>query len=308
MGKRLKNRYEVELLIIIILIGAIVRFTYTSAALFKEDFWLILIALFNIFLFFLLTKRLFSPKLIALFLTFIFSILPWQIQLSRSGKNQTLALILTNIFFLAIYSVKKRPNFNKIFLALILFLLPAIFLTSNKQEINNLPFPPNSQDIEKIITYRGILTPIGPTFSRLYSNKATAVLKNIKINFFEAADINNYFFAAHPLERVGVRENEKFYSGLLPLFVIGLFYLKFSIDGPIILWACFLLVLSSFLSNRYFGTNLLLILPILLVIGRGLEKIMSIQGFQKKIIIILPLFTWLIIEIIIFGLLGNIFS
>lgn len=307
MGKLLKNHYEIGLLIIIILIGAIVRFTYAPTALFKEGFWLILLALCNIFLFFLLAKRFFYARSIALFLTFIFSILPWQIQFSRLEKGQTIALVLTNIFFLVIYRIKKRPSFNKIFPVLILFIFPSLFLATTRLQISNLPFPLDKQEIEKIKIYRGLLNPINSTFSRLYSNKATAVLKNIKINFFEAADINNYFFATHPLERVGVKENEKFYSGLLPLFILGLLYLKFSIDGPIILWACFLLFLGSFLSNRYFGINSLLILPILLIIGRGLEKIMGIRGFQKKLIILLPIFTWLTLEIIVFGLRSNIF-
>lgn len=308
MKKLSKNSGEIGVLIVILLIGAFTRFTYTPTALFKEGFWLTLIALGNICLFFLLTKRFFYSRFVVFFLTFIFSILPWHIQLSRSAEDQIIALLLTNIFFLLIYKTKKRPNFNKIFLAFTLFILPSLFLSTTKLQINNLPFPPDKQEIEKIKIYRGLLNPVNPTFSRLYSNKATAILKNIKINFFETADINNYFFATHPLERVGVRENEKFYSGLLPLFILGLLYLKFSTDGPIILWACFLLFSGNFLSNRYFGINSLLILPILLIIGRGLEKIMSIQGFQKKIIILLPIFTWLIIEIIIFGLLGNIFS
>ena len=304
------------MLIIILAIGAIIRSTYGSFLSLQENFWFVFLSSINIFLFFLLAKKLFCNQLIALFLTFIFSILPWHIQFSRFEKGQTIALILTNIFFLVIYRGKKRPSFNEIFLALILFILlvnqallilPSLILTTTRPQISNLPLPLDKQEIERIKIYRGFLNPINPTFSRLYSNKATAVLKNLKINFFEAADINNYFFANHPLERVGVKENEKFYSGLLPLFILGLLYLKFSTDGPIILWACFLFSLSSFLSNRYFGISSLLILPFLLIIGRGLEKIMGIQRFQKKLIILLPTFIWLTLEIIIFGLRSDIF-
>lgn len=308
MGKLLKNHYEIGALIITILIGALVRFAYSPFTLFKESPWLILLALCNIFLFFLLAKGFFHARSIALFMTFIFSILPWQVQFSRFEKGKTIALILTNIFFLVIYRGKKRPSFNKIFLTFILLILPSLILTTANLRISNLPFPPNKQEIEKIRIYRRILNPINPIFSRLYSNKATAVLKNLEINFFESGDINNYFFATHPLERIGVKENEKFYSGLLPLFVLGLLYLKFPTDGPIILWTCFLLFLSSLLSNRYFGINSLLIIPFLLVVGRGVKKIMAIKGLQKKLIILLPIFTWLVLEIIVFGLRSNIFS
>lgn len=267
----------------------------------------IVLVLGNIFLFFLLVKNFFYARSIAIFLTIIFSILPWYIQLSQFEKGKMIALILTAIFFLIIYRAKKRLSFAKIFPVILLFILPSLILTTTKEQINNLPFPLKSRDVEKIIIYRGFLDPINPTFSRLYSNKATVVLKKLKINFFESADISNYFFATHPLERVGVKENEKFYSSLLPLFVLGLLHLKFSPDGPIILWIGFLLFLSSFVSNRYLGINSLLIIPFLLIIGRGLEKIMAAREFQKKLIILLPIFTGLALEIIIFSLRSNLF-
>ena len=49
------------------------------------------------------------------------------------------------------------------------------------------------------------------------------VLNRVKSNFFEAIDINNYFFAGHPRERVGVDETEKLSFVLLPFFLIGFF-------------------------------------------------------------------------------------
>lgn len=307
MGKLLKNRYEIGLLIIIILIGAIVRFTYAPTALFEEGFWLILLALCNIFLFFLLAKRFFYALSITLFLTFIFSILPWQIQFSRFEEGKIIASILTSIFFLLIYWDKKQPSFKKTILIFGLFILPLLVLTTTKQQINNLPFPPNKQEVEEIKIYRGLLNPINSVFSRLYSNKVSVTLKNMEINFFESADLNNYFFANHPLERVGVKETEKFYSGLLPLFVVGLLYANFLADGPTIIWLCALFLLNSFLSNRYFGINSLFVIPFLLVIGRGLQKILEVRTAWKKNIALLSIFTWLTLEIIVLSLHRNLF-
>lgn len=72
----------------------------------------------------------------------------------------------------------------------------------------------------------------------------------IRKNFFENLDLNLYFFAGHPRERVGIAEFEKFLYVLLPLFLVGipgflkgkkyLFLLTFFLP----------LLLSAFIGNR----------------------------------------------------------
>lgn len=54
----------------------------------------------------------------------------------------------------------------------------------------------------------------------------TLALKRLEDNLFQNLDINQYFFAGHPLERWGYKEFEKFPFILLPFFLIGLFNLS----------------------------------------------------------------------------------
>ena len=141
----------------------------------------------------------------------------------------------------------------------------------------NFPFNLSRQQIAEITLYQNILNSVNPAFSRFYTNKATAIFKNFKINFFESFDLNHYFFANHPLERVGVKETEKLFSWLLPFFIIGLFSLNLKSHKPIILWISIIFLLNSVFSNRYYNFELHLIIPFLFVIGLGIE------GVYKKI-------------------------
>lgn len=64
--------------------------------------------------------------------------------------------------------------------------------------------------------------PIKPPVAYWLEAKPVSVaVTRLQANFFEAMDINLYFFASHPSERVGVREFEKFPYVLLPPFIIG---------------------------------------------------------------------------------------
>lgn len=51
----------------------------------------------------------------------------------------------------------------------------------------------------------------------------SVALTRMQSNFFEALDINLYFFASYPRARVGFQEFEKFPYVLLPFFVVGIF-------------------------------------------------------------------------------------
>jgi len=55
----------------------------------------------------------------------------------------------------------------------------------------------------------------------LEAKPVSVAVTRLQSNFFEAMDINLYFFASHPSERVGVKEFEKFPYILLPAFIIG---------------------------------------------------------------------------------------
>jgi hypothetical protein len=59
---------------------------------------------------------------------------------------------------------------------------------------------------------------------RLFENKVTYSVNRVSQNVFELLDINRYFFASHPRERVGIKEFSLFNFFLLPFFIFGLSY------------------------------------------------------------------------------------
>ena len=237
------------------------------------DLILIFLKIFSSLIFFLLAKKFFRHFSTALFFSAIFLITPWQTQSGQFQINQTISLIFTALFFLIVYGGGKLPDFKKLVLLFIFLFLPSMFLSIYKFPIKNLPFILNQQEIAHITLYQNILNPVNATLSRLSSNRATFIVKNLEVNFFESFDLNHYFFANHPLERVGVKETEKFYSGLLTFFIIGYFSLNFLTYKPIVVWISFVFLLSSLFSNRFSELNVLLMIPFLLIMGLGLEKI-----------------------------------
>jgi hypothetical protein len=60
---------------------------------------------------------------------------------------------------------------------------------------------------------------------RLLENKPVYIFSKWQKNIFESLDINNYFFASHPRERLGVFEYKKLPPIYLPVFLLGLFQL-----------------------------------------------------------------------------------
>lgn len=237
------------------------------------DLIFILLKILSFLLFFLLTKKVFRHFSTTLFLSALFLIIPWQRQPGLFQANQVIALVLTSLFFIITYRNTKLIDFKKYYLVFIFFLLPSMVLTLRNFSINNLPFILNQQDVTQITLYQNILNPVNPTFSRLYFNKATNIIKKFEVNFFETVDLNNYFFANHPLERVGVKETEKFYSWLLPFFIIGCICLNLLVYRPIVFWVLSVFIFSGLFSNRFFELNILLLVPFLLIMGLGLEKI-----------------------------------
>lgn len=180
-----------------------------------------------------------------------------------------------------------------------------MFLTNNNIRIENTPFNLNQDSISRIVLYQNILKSLNPTFSRLYTNKATETVNNFEINLFETLNLNSYFFANHPLERVGAKEREKLYSGLLPLFILGLISVNSAYYLPTALGFAALILTSSLINNRNYESPALLFVPIMLFVGMGLERILRLPVFWKKVLVLGPIFLWLIVEIVILKLNNN---
>lgn len=159
-------------------------------------------------------------------------------------------------------------------------ILAFLFFISPWEKIISFPSQdysvfPDQKEIAQITTYQNILNNENPTFSRLYTNKLTSIVKNLETNFFETVDLNYYFFANHPLERVGVNETEKLSSLLLPFFILGLFCLNLKKNKILITWILLFFIISSILPNRYYKIDVLLLIPFLLIIGMGMDYVLN---------------------------------
>lgn len=153
-------------------------------------------------------------------------------------------LIFTSIF---IYSLLAKKS-NKISIKLLVVFILLIFLQYKNTEIVNLTNFTNDD-----IRVRDMRLAIYP-FTRktiaywLEASPQMTAFYRISRNFSEISDINLYFFANHPRERVGYPEFGKFPFIFLPLFVLGLMLfvqeginknLLFSFLIPIIFYSIF---------------------------------------------------------------------
>lgn len=113
-----------------------------------------------------------------------------------------------------------------------IFLLFLQWKTSFK---NPLTYLNDNEKLQQMVRMRGYpplrISILGKTFwipaaNWLEKRKETVVYYKVINNFSEIADLNIYFFANHPRERVGTVEFEKFPYLLLPLFLLGLLNIK----------------------------------------------------------------------------------
>jgi hypothetical protein len=107
---------------------------------------------------------------------------------------------------------------NKFFL---LLFIPVLFFqiqTTSKTSLTAI-----SNDNRRAIDMR--LRSYPPKFLRLgywlEERKESIIFNRIVTNFFENMDLNLYFFANSPRQRVGIKEFEKFPYLLFPFFLLG---------------------------------------------------------------------------------------
>lgn len=130
----------------------------------------------------------------------------------------------------------------------------------------------------------------------LEERKESLAFRRISQNLFENLDLNLYFFANHPRQRVGIKEFEKFPYVLLPVFLIGFFGLLS--QKYLLFWlvSFFLpLLVLSFVGNQNSLGPFSLFPFFSIVIFRGLEKIKL--NFWKVTIFLLVLIQIIAYEI-----------
>jgi len=167
-------------------------------------------------------------KYLSLVVVLVFNLWVWKI--FTSDVILGLALILTSIFFwLAFQNYRRYRYIFFIFFIVLLFLqwqttnkTPLTILDNDEQRLQQVRLrahPP----VNVKIGSKTIWVPTGNWFEL---RKESIAFYKIKNNFSEIVDLNLFFFANHPRERVGVNEFEKYPYILLPAFLIGLFSVR----------------------------------------------------------------------------------
>lgn len=179
---------------------------------------------------------------------------PWFIKLIQEDKISTLLILLLtfSLFFLITTHSKKLIGYIALLCMLQTFLLVPRNLDHNL-------FTPSQEELY-MLNENSSFYP--PAVGRIFHNKVTLAINKIQQNLFDILDLNLYFFATHPRERLGVKEFEKYPFFLLPFFIIGIFNL-FKERSPVTFgYGIFALFTSSVTSQSYpFGP--ILIIPIL---------------------------------------------
>lgn len=122
------------------------------------------------------------------------------------------------------------------------------------------------EDIYQINTRRSYYP--NQVLGRIFENKLSLFLNKYKGNFFQGLDLNYFFFANHPRERVGMTEKEILFWFWLPLFLVGIITsFKKSLLFPGFFYLLILLVIGVFFQFDQFVVLLAFLLSFYLYLG-----------------------------------------
>lgn len=116
-----------------------------------------------------------------------------------------------------------------------------------------------------------------------YYKNYSLTLYKFEGNLFSNLDLNLYFFASHPRERIGVSEFEKFSPLFLPFFITGVIALIYSVS----VWAGIYLIvaalISAFIDQNYLLGPILFFPLIAMIITIGLINFLRfVKDFRTK--------------------------
>lgn len=195
-------------------------------------------------------KALYIPLLV----TLVFNLWVWRLL----GENFLVAcVVLTNTFLLYILFLKGTPLRRSVwFIVSFVALLFLQITTSEKVSLTKL-----TADEQRIVDLRIREYPIykWPIGYWLEKRPEQIALSRIQKNIFENLDLNLYFFANHPRQRIGVKEFEKFPYIFLPFFLYGLFSL---IKVQQNRWVFLVFLIPLFLAGLIGNKNSLGIFPL----------------------------------------------
>ena len=156
----------------------------------------------------------------------------WVWRILQTNPILALTLILTSLI-----SLFYLITLQKKCLLVLLILMGIIFYyqwgLTNRINLIELSSPQQHAQNERVVSYPiKEMNVTGKTFHYPLGNlfdgrKETIAFYRLQQNLFESLDLNYYFSATHPRERVGIIEFEKFPFIYLPFFVIGLFLIQY---------------------------------------------------------------------------------
>lgn len=93
---------------------------------------------------------------------------------------------------------------------------------------------------------------------KLYENKVSTYIYNLlptlykfEKNVFSSLDLNLYFFASHPRERVGIEEFKKYPYLFTPFFLIGYVFLIIKKTKIVLIYLVTAALINGFISPNY---------------------------------------------------------
>lgn len=161
-----------------------------------------------------------------LFLTFVVFSSPWIWTIFLARPVLAVFIILITVI-ICLYS--KGQITNKYFICFLMFIFCYFqYKYIVKESLTNLSNDQIRVRDMRLSEYPPVYFRIGsktiwlPVAHWFEGRKESIVFSRIQDNFFQNFDLNHYFFAGHPRERVGILESEKFIYIFLPVFIIGL--------------------------------------------------------------------------------------
>lgn len=175
----------------------------------------------------------------------------WWVIIQRNLAVGVLVFVLSLVVYIYFWQVKS----GRVLLVLSLLTI-MLFVISTREAFDGGIFRLSALDIQQMNKrhefYANSLDKIYTNrFSLTYFKEYNLPLYKLQRNFFGNLDLNLYFFASHPRERLGVEEFEKYLPIFLPFFLIGVLYSIYVPLLGILIYSVSVLFLSSIISPAY---------------------------------------------------------
>jgi hypothetical protein len=171
------------------------------------------------------------------------------------NSNIWLGIVLIVFSYLLIKAIEGK-KFNFILVSLFFVVLLFQWETTVVRDLVSLNNDEQRLQQQRLKEYPPVKISLGgktlwiPIAHWFEGRRESIAFSRIKQNLFEDLDLNLYFFAGHPRERIGFKEFEKFSYVLLPFFILGIFNLVKNKKYSLIPFFVFPLALLAIIGNN----------------------------------------------------------